>query len=120
MEKELLGLYISGHPLDPIRDKIEANGMTIKKIKEEIANGMPITIAVLIEKSKTVITKKGDRMAFITISDFTGSIEAVVFSKLFKEHYAAFEVDKCIAIQGHVTLRNEEKSIAIDTVKLLA
>ncbi len=119
-EKELLGLYISGHPLDPIRDKIEANGMTIKKIKEEIANGMPITIAVLIEKSKTVITKKGDRMAFITISDFTGSIEAVVFSKLFKEHYAAFEVDKCIAIQGHVTLRNEEKSIAIDTVKIIS
>ncbi len=118
-EKELLGLYVSGHPLDKIRDKILARDMHIKKILESVGNGMPIVIAVLIDSVRPVITKNNDRMAFIKISDFTGSIEAVVFPKLFKEHVTIIVEDVIIAIEGKVTIRNGEKSIAIEKIKRL-
>ncbi len=116
-EKELLGLYISGHPLDRIKDKIEKRDMNIKKIIEEVGNGMPITIAGIIETSRQVITKKNERMAFLKISDFTGSIEAVAFPSVFQKSIEILVPEKCIALSGKVSLRNGEKSILIEAVK---
>ncbi|MCX6751528.1 MAG: DNA polymerase III subunit alpha [Candidatus Nomurabacteria bacterium] len=116
-EKELLGLYISGHPLDRIRKKLESRDVNIKKIKEKMGNGMPITIAGIIETSRVIITKSNDRMAFLKISDLTGSIEAVVFPSIFKESMEILAPEKCIAFSGKVSLRNGEKSIIIEAVK---
>ena len=116
-EKELLGLYISGHPLDRIREKLEKRDMNIKKIKEEIGNGMPITIGGIIESVRQVITKNNDRMAFLKIADLTDSIEAVVFPKLFKDSMDILVAEKCIALSGKVSLRNGEKSIIIEGIK---
>lgn len=116
-EKELLGLYISGHPLERLRDKLESKPINIKKIKEELGNGHPITIGGMITSVKKVITKKNDNMAFLTIEDFTGNIEAVIFPKLYQTNTNLIESEKCVAISGKVTVRNGEKSIAIENIK---
>ncbi len=116
-EKELLGLYISGHPLDRVREKLESRDMNIKKVKEKLGNGIPVTLAGIIETSRIIITKSNDRMAFLKISDFTDSIEAVVFPSIFKEAVDLFIPEKCIAFSGKVSLRNGEKSIIIEAVK---
>jgi len=116
-EKELLGLYISGHPLDRIRNKLEKRDINIKKIKEEIGNGMPITIGGIIENVRQVVTKNNERMAFLKIADLTDSIEAVVFPKLFTSSIDILVPEKCIAISGKVSNRNGEKSIIIDAIK---
>lgn len=116
-EKELLGLYISGHPLDRLREKLESKPVNIKRIKEELGNGHPVTIGGMVEASKIVITKNNDRMAFITFADFTGAIEAVVFPKLYKDNALLFETEKCLAIVGKVTIRDGEKSLTIEQVK---
>src|SRR3989338_2586403 len=110
-EKELLGLYISGHPLDRIKDKLESKNMNIKKIKEEIGNGMPITIGGIIETVRQVITKNNERMAFLKISDLTDSIEAVCFPSIFKDMVDILLPEKCIALSGKVSNRGGEKSI---------
>jgi DNA polymerase-3 subunit alpha len=120
-EKELLGLYISGHPLDRIRDKLENRKMNIKKIKDgndhSSGNGMPVTIAGIIETARQVITKNNERMAFLKIADLTGSIEAVAFPSIFKESIDILVPEKCIALSGKVSNRNGEKSIIIEAVK---
>ncbi len=116
-EKELLGLYISGHPLDRIREKLESRDINIKKIKEKIGNGTQITIAGIIETSRQVITKNNERMAFLKIADLTGSIEAVAFPSIFKESIDILVPEKCIAFSGKVSLRSGEKSIIIKAVK---
>ncbi len=116
-EKELLGLYISGHPLDRIREKLEKREMNIKKIKEKMGNGMTVTIAGIIETVRPIVTKSNERMAFIKISDLTGSIEAVVFPSIFKESTEIIVPEKCIALSGKVSLRNGEKSIIVEAVK---
>jgi DNA polymerase-3 subunit alpha len=116
-EKELLGLYISGHPLDRLREKLESRSVNIKKVKEELGNGMPVTLAGIIESVREVITKKQERMAFLKISDLTGSIEAVVFPKTFSETSAILIPEKCIAFTGKISVRDGEKSIVIDNLK---
>lgn len=116
-EKELLGLYISGHPLDSYKDKIQKFGTTIDKIKTEVKIGMPITTACIIDNVKMITTKKNDRMAFVKVSDFTGSIDVVVFSKLYEEWKDILVNDLVIALQGKVTERNGERSILIENLK---
>ena len=116
-EKELLGLYVSGHPLDRIRDKLEARDMNIKKIKEEWPNGMTVTIAGIVEEVRVISTKKNDQMAFLKIADLTGSIEAVIFPKLFLSAKEYLLTDKCIAIKAKINLRNGEKTLVIEEIK---
>jgi len=118
-EKDLLGLYISGHPLSAYKEKIEKFGTLIKKIQTEIKPNTPVTVAAVIDEVKVVTTKNNTRMAFIKISDFTGSIEAVVFNKLFETTKDIITVDTIIALKGKVTERNGEKSISIEGLKII-
>ena len=116
-EKELLGLYISGHPLDSYKEKIEKFGTLISNIKTNIKVGVPVTMAVIIDDIRIVTTKNNDRMAFIKISDHSGSIDAVIFSKLYETMREILVKDIIIALQGKVTERNGEKSIMIESFK---
>jgi DNA polymerase-3 subunit alpha len=116
-EKELLGLYVSGHPLDRLRDKLEKREINIKRIKEQFGKDMQVTIAGIIESCRQVVTKNDERMAFLKISDLTDSIEAVAFPRIFKESINILVPEKCIALTGKVSLRNGEKSIIIEGVK---
>lgn len=120
-EKELLGLYISGHPLDRIRAKLESRDVNIKKIisgeDHRLGNGMTVTLAGIIESVRPVITKKNDRMAFLKIADFTGSIEAVAFPSFYKDVIDLLVAEKCIAFSGKVSLKNGERSIILEAAK---
>jgi len=118
-EKELLGLYISGHPLDRIREKLEKREYTINKIKEVMKPGMTAVVCGMIESVKPIFTKKGDHMAFVKVADFTGEIEIVVFPKTFEENKSLVEGEKCVAIKGRVPHRNDEVSIIAEAVKEL-
>jgi len=116
-EKELLGLYISGHPLDRLRDKLEGRKINVKKIKEEMGNGMEVTIAGIIESARQVVTKNNERMVFLKIADLTDSIEVVAFPSVCKESIDILVAEKCIAFSGKISNRNGEKSIIIQAVK---
>jgi DNA polymerase-3 subunit alpha len=119
-EKELLGIYVSGHPLHAHASYREKAGTDLKRIKEDPMPGVTIILPVLITETKTYLTKGGDRMAFVTFDDTTDSIEAVIFPKLFKEHAAVIEPGSCILIKGTVSIRNGETTLAIDNLKPLA
>ena len=118
-EKELLGLYVSGHPLDPWKEKLNGREMTIEKLKATYKEGMLAVVAGIVEESKEVITKTNDRMAFLKISDFTGTIEAVVFPKLYKDIKDLCIPDKCVVARGRISKRNDETSLIIEEIKEL-
>ncbi len=117
-EKELLGLYVSGHPLDRFKDKFADNQNTIKKAKGE-KDGAMVVAGGLIEEVKEILTKKGDKMAFVRLTDYTDSIELVVFSKILAENRAVCAADQCVAIKGRMSYRNGEPSIVVDQMKAL-
>ncbi len=118
-EKELLGLYISGHPLDSYKNKLENKENNIKKIKENAKEKMPVVVGGIIENIRSVMTKKGDKMIFMKLSDLSDSIDAVVFPKVFEEFQDILIPESCVVIKGTISLRNGEKSILIDKVKLM-
>jgi DNA polymerase-3 subunit alpha len=119
-EKELLGLYISGHPLDRYREIILKRDIDIKKAKETLKDGSQTTLACIVEEVKPIVTKKGDNMAFVRIADFSGTMETVVFPRTLQEHRTAFTVDRCLALVGKISERNGEKSMIVERVKVLA
>ncbi len=118
-EKELLGIYVSGHPLDAHEAITRKARISIADIKEAPRAGMLVILPVLVSVVRSILTKSGEKMAFLTIADTSESIEAVVFPKLFKEHAALITPDTCLLIKGKVSIRNGEPSIAIEELKPL-
>jgi DNA polymerase-3 subunit alpha len=118
-EKELLGLYISGHPLDKFKDKLSKRPMTLNQLKERIPPGVTAVAAGMISDVRLLLTKKGDQMAFIKIADFDGFLEAVVFPKNYIEFKNIIKAENCIAIKGQLNNRNGELSIVAEKMKAL-
>jgi DNA polymerase-3 subunit alpha len=119
-EKELLGLYISGHPLDTYKDKLEKSGTTIRKIKELAKEKSTVVFGGIIEDVRPVLTKKGEKMFFLKISDMSNSTEAVAFPKIITEENSdLFTKENCVVIKGTVSIKDGEKSVLIDKIKLL-
>lgn len=120
MEKNILGVYVSGHPLDKFRKRFDSSKYNIKQIlSDEIDDGQKIIIGGIIESVKEIMTKKGQKMSFLTMSDFTGTIEAVVFPKTFESHRSILVTDTVVAVQAKVSLRDGQKSILIEGIKRL-
>lgn len=118
-EKEFLGLYLSGNPLDKFRAQFEARDTDIAKVKQDAKEGVGVVVAGLIEDVRVIKTKKNDDMAFIKLADFSDTIEAVAFPKTYAEHKLLLNPDTCVAFKGKISLRNGEVSILIDRAKRL-
>ncbi len=118
-EKELLGIYVSGHPLDSHTETTGKAGTTIAAIREEPRPGFPVILPVLIQDVRTILTKSGEKMAFIKFEDKTSSIEGVMFPKIFKEKGPAVIAGSCVLIKATVSNRNGELSLAVENLKPL-
>ena len=118
-EKELLGLYVSGHPLERVREKIEKSGVSIRGIRNDMRVGASVTLACIIEEIKVFITKKNDQMAFLKIADLGSSIEGVIFPKSYTEFQSILKVDATVAVMAKITERNGEKSLIVEKVKAI-
>ncbi|USN92719.1 MAG: DNA polymerase III subunit alpha [Candidatus Nomurabacteria bacterium] len=116
-EKELLGVYVSGHPLNAVADEV-AKRPSIEKIKNSY-QGTTVVTTGLIESVKELLTKKGDKMAFIKLADQKDSIETVAFPETYRENHELLVPGNCVAVKGKFNLRNDEPSILIDKVKRL-
>jgi DNA polymerase-3 subunit alpha len=118
-EKELLGIYVSGHPLDAFADTTAKASTSIAIVRADPRPGIPFIIPVLLEEVRTLLTKKGEKMAFVRFADKTDSMEAVIFPKTFKEHGDILSPGTCLLIKATASIRNGETSLAIDKLKLL-
>ncbi len=117
-EKELLGLFLSGHPLDTHKDKLKGK-QDIATTKKDTRPGVTTALAGLIEEVKIILTKKGDKMAFVRIGDYNDTIEVIVFPKVYELYKDRLKTDKCVLIKGKISLRDSEQSFMADAVKNL-
>ncbi len=111
-EKELLGLYISGHPLDRYQEKINPAFSGVKSIKEILKagamNGNGSKIVGVISKIKKIISKVGQPILFVEIEDKSGSLEMVVFSDALAKNPGIWQENKIIVASGRLSYRNDE------------
>lgn len=117
-EKELLGLYISGHPLEKFRDALKKYKQTVADIKK-LENGKPVVAAGMVEEIKKIITKKGEPMLFVKLADFSDNIEIVVFPRMLLAFSHLFQIGNCIIIKGKLSFRNSNPSIIAEELKRL-
>ena len=118
-EKELLGLYVSGHPLDKYKDKLAKRPMTLAELKIKVPLGVEAVAAGMIEDIRLLLTKKGDQMAFVKLADLSGSLEAVVFPKNYAEFKAILKPEAYVAMKGRLNNRNGELSMVAEKMKTL-
>ncbi len=117
-ERELLGLYISAHPLDNFDVYFEEQTMPLANMKPDI-DGRKATIGGIITTVRTIVTKNGSKMAFVGLEDKTGEGEVVVFPNLYAEIGAKLVQDTVIRGKGKVSARDRNGELG-DEAKLIA
>jgi len=115
-EKELLGLYVSSHPLDDFRKIFETKTTAISKIDEAWIN-KKVTIGGIISNIKKIITKNGKPMIFMKLEDLTAKTEIVVFTSLLERNPSALQENKIVFVAGRVDNRNGEIKIVADDIQ---
>lgn len=114
-EKELLGLYISDHPLNSYRSRLVASNVRpIKEVLEVKSETERFNIGGLVTKTQKIVTKTGKPMAFVKIEDFTHSIELVVFPTIFEQTSAIWKEGITVLVNGKISLRDNEPRFICD------
>jgi len=137
MEKEMMGLYVSGHPLDEYVDLIQKKDVaTTKDINVKIGDdeeedvgdnltninydGKEVTMCGLITNIKRIFTKSNRQMAFSDFEDMYGAIEAVFFPNVYEKQSSLISSDKVVEVKGKISIKENEKSkILVETIKEL-
>ena len=112
-EKELLGLYVSGHPLNDFKKLLQNKTVPIIKIDQTFVD-KKIIIGGMISSVKKIITKKGQPMLFMKLEDLTGKMEVVIFPNLLERNPRALQENKIVFIAGRVDDRNGELKVVAD------
>ena len=115
MEKEVLGIYISGHPLEADRSLIEKNITAVSSdfIQDEetgmarVRDQAIVTVAGMIAAKTVKTTKTNQMMAFLTLEDLRGTLEVIVFPKDYEKYRAILSPDQKIFVKGRVSLGDE-------------
>lgn len=119
-ERELIGLYISGHPLESYQEELDRYNTNLALLKEELEPGMTTILFGVLEDVRNITTKKGDRMAFVRVSDMTDSIEVVIFPKLYAQCKELLDRKGCVKVRGTLSNRGGEISVLADAIKELS
>jgi DNA polymerase-3 subunit alpha len=118
LEKESLGFYITGHPLDQyertIGKFVTADALSLKETKD----GEAVRIGGIITDVKTIRTKRGELMAFLTTEDMAGSVESTVFSSVYESTANLLATDTPVLIEGR--LQKEENGVKIIADKIVS
>ncbi|WP_419075493.1 DNA polymerase III subunit alpha [Ruthenibacterium lactatiformans] len=121
MEKEVSGLYLSGHPLDHYRPVIEkVSTCRISELVGENAHAYDeqnVTLVCTVVRTKTINTKAGGMMAFITVEDLSGSMEVLAFPKVLLAASEAVHDNAVVVIKGRVSYKEDEPSkLIVDSI----
>ncbi len=108
MEKEVLGLYLSGHPLDQWAQILRRYATPVASLTE-VADGATVTVGGVNAGIKRVTTRRGEQMAFLTLEDLTGRLEVVVFPQSLRRYADLLAGDEPLAVRGRVDRREENR-----------
>jgi len=117
-EKELLGMFISSHPLKEYRKRLRANGYVQINDTQTLVGKRNIKLAVIVQSIKTIRTKRGDSMAFMTVGDEVGELDTVVFPDLYRNTSRWLEEEVIVFIKGKIEMRNNRLQMVLDDITL--
>jgi DNA polymerase-3 subunit alpha len=117
-EKELIGLYISGHPATDFQAYIDSVAVPIRNITKDLV-GQEITIGGIVAKVKKIFLKNQKTMLFATIEDMYSNIEFIVFPKVLEATGSLWEEDKVILATGKISDKDGNLKLLVDSAKII-
>lgn len=117
-ERELLGLYLSQHPLESYKTILEETTIPINSLKPE-HDGKTVVIGGSIADCREITTKNGQKMAFVQLTDGLNEIEIIVFPRVFQQTLGTWEKDRIILVNGKVSAKDRDGNISSE-VKIMA
>ena len=125
MEKECIGMYVSGHPMNQYRT--EAQRCSTAQIYEIVENeehrfniGSKVTLAGIVNRVRTQLTKKGEIMKYLELEDLSGTIEVLVFPSLVRRFDALLKEDAMVAIEGNLDMAEDAPpKLRLENIQLL-
>ena len=129
LEKNVTGVYVSGHPLDGFKSRFADCTFTTEmlanveededgnKIYTDVKNDMPVYLGGIITASDKITTRSGSNMAFVTLEDTYGAVECVFFPKTYEKFKDSLTVEQVVKIHGKLQIKDDKASIIADTCK---
>jgi DNA polymerase-3 subunit alpha len=114
-EKEVLGFYVSSHPLSKYQYLLGLMTINLSQL-EEMQHDSQVTIGGIVKDVKYHLTKSQEKMAFITVEDLEGVCDVVVFPKLFAQNVRHIEEDKIIIVKGRYNINEDRKSVVAEEI----
>jgi DNA polymerase-3 subunit alpha len=120
LEKEVLGFYISGHPLADFEDDLRAfTTAEIRRLDMVRDRDADVVVGGIVTEIKPIVDRKGKSMAFVTIEDFSGPGEVLVFSDQYELHRTLVATDSFILVRGQISAKEEEKKVVASEIMSL-
>jgi DNA polymerase III subunit alpha len=117
-EKELLGLFVSSHPLNGYEKTMEKKVTSISKITQgNPGRNIKIKIGGIISKIKKIITRTGKPMLFVNVEDLSSKIEVVVFPRIIERNPAAFQENKIVMVSGRLDSKDGIPKIICEDIE---
>lgn len=116
LEKQLLGFYFSGHPMDEYREIWNRTVRVDLSRPEYLMDKQPCNLVGIVLGCRTILTKRGEPMAFAQIEDFNGKIELIFFPKVWQKYGHLVTVDSILGFTGKVDTEKGEPKYLVDTV----
>ncbi len=119
MEKEMLGLYISHHPLNDYKDKLKKIVTSTSIELANLSDRSRVVLAGVINNFKRKSTKNGNLMAFITLEDLEGTVEIIAFPKVYEKCKENIKKDEIIITEGRLDVAEGKTKIIAEKISLL-
>jgi DNA polymerase-3 subunit alpha len=117
-EKELLGLYVSGHPVREYQSYIDKVAVSLDKLSPELV-GQKIAVGGVIQKIQKILTKRQETMLFVMLEDTKGKIEVLVFPKVLERIGSVWEEERMIIAEGRLSDKDGVYKLIVDEAKEL-
>ena len=115
-ERELIGLYVSDHPLSPVMDALTQAVTHFSAQLSDAAPGEKVRVAGIVSRVRPHQTKTGKSMGFVTLEDLQGNIELVVFPRTWEQYWEIFDVDNVVLVDGKVDAQSGDPKVLVDSV----
>jgi DNA polymerase-3 subunit alpha len=120
-EKEALGFFVSGHPMDGFRSEVENLTVTSHALREgDYEDGAQVSVAGIVATLTLRLTKNAEKMAVVRLEDVRGSIEVVAYPRTYAQVADQLTVDQPVLVQGRIQVRDEDVNVIADRVTSLS
>jgi DNA polymerase-3 subunit alpha len=119
MERDMLGMYVSGHPLTHVRDRLALRTTATADRLPELRDRSEVVVGGLITALKRTTTRNGAAMAFLTLEDLTGVVEVIVFPKVYEQCHLALRRDAVVVVRGRLDISEQQVKVLADGVVAL-